>query len=287
MDALVRLDAQTLRLLDVAAVEGKGAVGAQIVGSKVELAAPCVEILQEMGFAAIDLNCGCPVDKVTKDGGGSGLLKDPYKIGQILRAMVSVAKVPISVKIRAGWHEGELLAPLICQIAQDAGATAISVHGRTRMQGYRGPADWSTIAACRPRCSSILLIANGDILDGPSAKKAFEVTGADALLLSRGTLGSPFVIEEVRSYLSGSSFSISLAERVALMITHYEEVRRYHNSTSAAIEMRKIVCWYLKDETGLEPTKQQGLKQFKQKLAREKNPEAIEKLLEELVLFVN
>lgn len=271
MDALVRLDPGTLRILDRRSFSSLAPVGAQLVGSRVDLAAECVEILQEMGFAAIDLNCGCPVDKVTKDGGGSGLLKTPHLIGAILSEMVRVAKVPISVKIRAGWKEGELIAPLICQIAQEAGATAIAIHGRTRMQGYRGPADWQSIAACRPYCKDILLIANGDICDGPSALKAFNEIEPDALLLSRATMGAPWIIEQTRCYLKGLPFSITLKEAFEAMLSHYREAQKTMNCVSSAIEMRKIVSWYLK------PFSQ--LREIKSTLAREKDPQKIEELL--------
>lgn len=275
MDALVRLDPGTLRILDRRDCSDLSPVAAQLVGSRVDLAAECVEILQEMGFAAIDLNCGCPVDKVTKDGSGSGLLKTPHLIGMILSEMVKVAKVPISVKIRAGWHEGELIAPLICQIAQEAGATAIAIHGRTRMQGYRGPADWESIAACRPFCKEILLIANGDICDGPSSQKAFATIKPDALLFSRATMGAPWVIRQAQCYLKGEPFSLSLKEVVEAMLFHYRQAQQTMNCVCASIEMRKIVSWYLKPFS--------FLRDIKSSLAKEKDPQKIEQLLAELV----
>lgn len=283
MDALVRLDPDTLRILDNRRPEAlsggiQPALGAQLVGSRVDLAADCVEILQDMGFDAIDLNCGCPVDKVTKDGGGSGLLKTPHRIGEILSEMVRVARVPISVKIRAGWHEGELIAPLICQIAQEVGATAIAIHGRTRMQGYRGPADWSSIAACRPLCTNIQLIANGDICDGPSAINAFQTIQPDALLLSRATMGAPWIIEQTRAFLNKTPFHLYLQDVVSTMILHYREAQKTMNYISAAIEMRKIVSWYLKPFT--------HLRDIKSSLAREKDPSKIEGLLLQLQAIV-
>ena len=135
MDALIRHDPNTYRLLDYE--KEMHPIGAQLCGSKVDLAAPCARIIEDLGFDVIDLNCGCPVDKVTKDGSGSGLLKDPNKIGEILEKMVNAVSIPVTVKVRAGWNEEEINAPLITQIAEEAGAAAIFVHGRTRAQGYR------------------------------------------------------------------------------------------------------------------------------------------------------
>ncbi|KAG8172289.1 hypothetical protein JTE90_025602 [Oedothorax gibbosus] len=133
-------------------------IGAQLCGSKPELAAECARIIQDLGFDSLDLNCGCPVDKVTKDGSGSGMLKTPQLIGDILANMVSAVKIPVTIKIRAGWDSSQINAVEIVKIAESAGAKAICIHGRTRAQAYRGPANWDWIRECKQAAQTIKVI---------------------------------------------------------------------------------------------------------------------------------
>src|SRR5690606_25194727 len=116
--------------------------------------------VEDLGFDVLDFNCGCPVDKVTKDGSGSGMLKHPDLIGEMLSNMIAAVKIPVTVKIRAGWDEQSINAPLITQIAERAGAKAVTVHGRTRAQGYKGPANWDYIKACKLAAKDIHVIGN-------------------------------------------------------------------------------------------------------------------------------
>ena len=201
MDALIRHDPGSYRVLDYEA--DTHPIGAQLCGSKPELAGPCAKIIEELGFDVVDFNCGCPVDKVTKDNSGSGMLKYPEAIGEILANMVAAVKIPVPVKVRAGWDENSINSPLITKIAEEAGAKAIFVHGRTRAQAYRGPANWDYIKACKQAAKEILVFGNGGVVDAESAEKMFEVTGCDGLLLSRGILGSPWLIEEIIDHLEG------------------------------------------------------------------------------------
>src|SRR6185437_6206308 len=159
MDALVRHDPHTYRLLDFEA--DMHPIGGQICGSKPQYAGKSAKIIEELGFDVVDLNCGCPVDKVTKDGSGSGMLKTPELIGEILSNMTAAVKIPVTVKIRAGWDEKSLNAAEIVQIAEQAGAAAICVHGRTREQGYKGPANWDWIRECKRAAKKIQVIGNG------------------------------------------------------------------------------------------------------------------------------
>lgn len=189
MDALIRHDPNTYRLLDY---EGSmHPIGGQLCGSKPEIAGACAKIIEDLGFDVVDLNCGCPVDKVTKDGSGSGMLKDPNLIGEVLSNMVAAVKIPVTVKIRAGWDSSHIVAAEVTRIAEEAGASAICIHGRTRAQGYKGPANWDFIRDCKNASRGIPVIGNGDVVDPESAKKMFEYTGCDALLLARGTMENP------------------------------------------------------------------------------------------------
>ncbi|HLB52280.1 MAG TPA: tRNA dihydrouridine synthase DusB [Chlamydiales bacterium] len=250
MDALVRKESNTYRMLDFDS--SMHPIGAQLCGSKLELAATCARIIEDLGFDVVDLNCGCPVDKVTKDGSGSGMLKTPHLIGEILSAMVAAVKIPVTVKIRAGWDDHSILAPLITQIAEQAGAKAIAIHGRTREQGYRGSANWDHIRACKEVAKEILVIGNGDLFTAERARKCFASTGCDAVLLSRGTMGQPWIAEDVICTLQGGEpMKRGILSIRDTMLDHFAEIVRYQdNEVRAALDFRRVGCWYLKHFPG-------------------------------------
>lgn len=249
MDALVRHDPHTYRLLDYEA--GMHPIGGQICGSKPQLAGKSAKIIEDLGFDVVDLNCGCPVDKVTKDGSGSGMLKTPQLIGEIISNMVAAVKIPVTVKIRAGWDETLINAVEITQIAEKAGAAAICIHGRTREQGYKGPANWDWIRACKEAAKNILVIGNGDIFDADSASRIFTHTKCDAILISRGMLGQPWIIEDIYHKLEEKPplRRTPLDYRDALL-HHLDHIITYANDRKAAMDMRRIGCWYLKQGIG-------------------------------------
>ncbi len=249
MDALVRHDPNTFRLLDYEVQMHP--IGAQLCGSKPQLAGPCARIIEDLGFDVIDLNCGCPVDKVTKDGSGSGMLRNPELIGEILANMVAAVKIPVTVKIRAGWDHQSIIAEQVTQIAEQAGATAICIHGRTRSQGYQGFADWDHIRRCKAIAKEILVIGNGDVFDAAAAKRMFEETLCDAVLVSRGTMGQPWIIEDIYRCLSEED----LSERGALfyrdnLLDHLDHIAGYQHERKAAMDLRRVGCWYLKKGKG-------------------------------------
>lgn len=249
MDALIRKDPHTFRMLDFEA--GMHPIGGQICGSKLNLAGPCAKIIEDLGFDVVDLNCGCPVDKVTKDGSGSALLKDPEKIGDLIANMVSSVKIPVTVKVRAGWDSSAIFAPQITEIAEKAGASAICIHGRTRAQGYRGPANWDYIRACVDVAKEIKVIANGDVFDPISAQNVFASTGCDAILLARGTMGQPWLIEDIIRYSSDGILNkrTSLDYKDALL-KHVDHILSYQHERRALLDIRRIGSWYLKLSRG-------------------------------------
>lgn len=256
MDALIRYDQNTFHYLDYDSTMRP--IGAQLCGSKPEIAGQAAKILEDLGFDSIDLNCGCPVDKVTKDGSGSGLLRQPQLIGDILAEIIAAVKIPVSVKIRAGWDEKNINAAEITRLAEQAGAVAITIHGRTREQAYRGPANWEWIREAKEAANKILVIGNGDILDGPSAQSIFEQTGCDGVLIARGTLGRPWVIEEIMAYLEGNPLPPrTLEECRQVLIEHYHEVLNYHEGRGAVLDVRRIGCWYFKKTTGTKAFREQ------------------------------
>jgi len=248
MDALIRYDVGTFRILDYDA--SMHPIGGQIVGSKKEIAGQAARIIEELGFDVIDLNCGCPVDKVTKDGSGSGLLKTPELMGEILANMKAAVKIPVTVKIRMGWDHESINAEEITEIAEAAGAAAITIHGRTRQQGYKGEADWSPIARAKARAKKIKVIGNGDIFCGPSAEKLFGTTGCDGALVSRGTLGKPWIFEEIIRHLEGLPPIERTPDQIrTTLLNHLEKITAYQPTRRAITDLRRVSCWYLKNMT--------------------------------------
>jgi nifR3 family TIM-barrel protein len=204
-----------------------------------------------LGFDVLDFNCGCPVDKVTKDGSGSGMLKTPDLIGEILVEMVAAVKIPVTVKIRAGWDEHHINAAEITRIAERAGAKAITVHGRTREQAYKGPANWDYIRDAVDAAREILVIGNGDVFDVESAARMFETTGCDAVLVARGTMGQPWIAEDIAHHLEGKPLvQRGVAEIREALFAHFECIVRYQPERQALLDMRRVGCWYLKRVEG-------------------------------------
>ncbi len=250
MDALMRGDPNTFRLLDYEG--GMHPIGAQLCGSKLELAAGAARIIQDLGFDVIDFNCGCPVDKVTKDGSGSGMLKTPELIGEILSAIVGAVQIPVTVKIRAGWDDDHINAVQITKIAEKAGAKAIAIHGRTREQAYRGKANRDYIKACKEAAKEIIVIGNGDILDAGSALHMFSHTGCDAILVSRGSLGQPWIAEDILRAMQGDEPIVRGSQDIKkALFEHFGLIIQYQPERQSLLDMRRVGCWYLKRLTGV------------------------------------
>lgn len=270
MDALVRHDSNTFHLLDFS--PDMHPIGGQLCGSKPKIAGQAAKIIEDLGFDVVDLNCGCPVDKVTKDGSGSGMLKTPDLIGEVISNMVAAVKIPVTVKIRAGWDEKQINAEQIVKIAEQAGAKAICIHGRTRQQGYRGPANWDYLKTCKDAASTILVIGNGDVLDGPSAEKMFLTTGCDAVLVARGMMGQPWMVEDILRHLNGEDLiEHSLEDCRKALYEHFLLTQGYHSDHRICVDMRRVGCWYLK--------KSSGTRQFRELISRAKSPQEIRELI--------
>lgn len=270
MDALVRHDANTFHILDFA--KDMHPIAGQICGSKPQIAGQAARIIEELGFDAVDLNCGCPVDKVTQDGSGSGMLKTPYLIGEVLANMVAAVNIPVTVKIRAGWDETQINAPLITQIAEQAGAKAICIHGRTRKQAYKGPANWDYIKECKAVAQTIKVIGNGDVNDGPSAEKIFAHTGCDAVLVARSTMGQPWIVEDIIRHLMGETVADrQIEERRQVLMEHFLHTLDYHHSHKVAVDMRRVGCWYFK--------KSARTREFRDAISRAQSPEIVKELI--------
>lgn len=277
MEALIRYDRNTLRILDYDA--SMRPIGAQLCGSNPSIAGQAAKIVEDLGFDSLDFNCGCPVDKVTKDGSGSGMLKNVDLIGEILSNMTAAVKIPVTVKIRAGWDEGSIVVEEITKIAEKAGAKAIAVHGRTREQGYTGPANWDFIKRAVSARNTILVIGNGDVFSKEKAEEMFEYTGCDAVLVSRGTLGSPWIAEEIISHLQGLPIKErEIQDRKKALLEHLDYMLSYYPDEKTVLEMRKVGCWYIKDSF--------GTKRFRGFISKGQSIPEIKKLIDEFPVGV-
>lgn len=255
MDALVRADANTYRLLDYEA--DMHPIGAQLCGSKPSIAGQAAKIIEELGFDVIDLNCGCPVDKVTKDGSGSGMLKNPELIGDVIANIRAAVSIPVTVKVRIGWDKESINVVEVGKVAKAAGCAAICVHGRTRAQGYKGPAEWEYIRACKEAVGEMLVIGNGDLFTPKAVRQMFVETGCDAVLIARGTMGQPWIIEDVLSSLRGEGLALrSGADYKNALLEHFEHVIAYSSERQALLDLRRIGCWYLRQARGAGPLRE-------------------------------
>jgi len=249
MDALVRRHPGTLAMAKFQ--EQMRPIGAQLVGSKPELAPECAQIVESLGFDAIDLNCGCPVDKVTKDGSGSGLLKQPERIGELVSALRTSCNLPVSVKIRLGWDDDSICVEKLVAIAEAAGAVAITIHTRTREQAYSGKARWEWLKIAKQAAEKILIIGNGDIFTPEDAARMFEETGVDGILCARGTMGNPWLVEQIRDHLQGKPYQVrNSMQRLEALIEHFKLACEEFPERKALLDLRRFGAWYLHSQAG-------------------------------------
>lgn len=202
------------------------------------------------GADTIDINMGCPVNKITKNGGGSSLLRQPEVAEAIVRSVVAAVPVPVTVKTRIGWSDDEINAVEFARRMQDAGAQMLTLHGRTRAQGYNGPARWEWIARVK-QALSIPVIANGDIVSVEAAVRCLEQTGADGVMCSRGTLGYPFLVGQVDHFLKTGAYlpPPSPVERLRCAREHLILLWEYKGDRGIQ-QARKHLAWYATDFWG-------------------------------------
>lgn len=194
---------------------------------------------------------GCPVPKIVKNGEGSALLKKPDLVYDVVSATVKNTSKPVSVKIRIGWDEKSINAVEVAHAISAAGASAITVHGRTREQFYSGSADWSQIAAVK-RAVDIPVVGNGDVVDAKSALAMMEQTGCDFVMIGRGALGNPWIFREVVAAWRGEELppAPTKEDKIKMMIRHLDDLAELKGEYAAVREMRKHVGWYLKGVHG-------------------------------------
>lgn len=226
--------------------------GIQIFGDDPKCMADAAKHALENKPDIIDINMGCPAPKISSNGSGSALMKNPRLCGEIVKAVTAVTDIPVTVKIRKGWDNDSVNAVEVAKICESAGAAAITVHGRTRQQYYKPPVDYDIIKAVRESVS-VPVIANGDIDSAERAKEVMDITGCDLVMIGRATLGNPWIFSQINAYLENLNVKIhtpDLEERLGVMIEHIGKMVEYKGEHMAMLQARKLVVGYFKGMKG-------------------------------------
>ena len=236
---------KSIELLALSEKERPAAV--QLFGYEPQIMAETAKIAMKYDPDIIDINMGCPAPKIAMNGSGSALMKNPPLCGEIVSAVKNAVSVPVTVKIRKGWDKHSINAVEVAQICEQAGADAITVHGRTREQQYMPPADWEIIRQVK-KAVNIPVIGNGDITTAVQAAQMFEQTNCDLVMIGRGALGNPWIFKEISMLIGHErpTLPVSTAEKISVMLRHVQKLCEYKGEYVGMREARKHAGWYFK-----------------------------------------
>lgn len=241
-EGLIRNRKKSEKLLQTCPEESPLAV--QIFGARPETMAEAARIVEDMGADVLDINMGCPVRKVVQGGSGAALLKDLERAGAIIQLVRKAVSIPLTVKVRTGWDEKNLNILETARMAEDCGVDALTIHGRTRAQGYGGKADWNIIARAKEHLK-IPVIGNGDLTSPQAVMNFFTQTNCNGAMIGRGALGNPWIFRQALEILRGElPRAPTLKEKEAMILRHLGMVVEMRGETHGLKEFRKHIIWY-------------------------------------------
>lgn len=251
-EGLVRGHGRTHKYLERG--EGERPFAVQIFGANPEVMARAAAAVEALGADLVDVNMGCPVKKVCQTGAGAALLREPSRVEAILKAMTRAVTIPVQIKVRSGWDADTVNVVDVARAAEQGGAAAIAIHGRTRAQAYEGRADWSVVTAARQATSEIKVIGNGDIVTAEDALERLATTGVDAVMIGRAACGYPWIFREIRALAEGRPLPPppDYAEWRRVIAAHLENLVAYRggDESRAVREFRKHLVWYSRGRRG-------------------------------------
>lgn len=234
-------------------------LGVQLLGCEPNFILRALDILEKYEFDILDFNSACPAKKVTRRGEGSSLLKDPKKLNQLLKLVVKNSSRPVTAKIRAGWDQDSLNAKEAALYAQDAGISALFIHGRSKTQGYSGTVDYKIIKSVKDALE-IPVIASGDILSAALAKKMFSETGCDGLAVARGSLGHPWIFKEIPAFIKDGETlpQPDPQEIIRIMLQHLDMCADFYGEKIGVVIFRKFIAWYTRGFRKIRPLREKA-----------------------------